>query len=119
MFLGAISLSCVLVLARTVSASQQTFFAPNAASISWKPCGNLASYALQCGRLSVPLDYANPSIGMASLSIVRMLADPKKQRRGSLFTNFGGPGIPGTGDWMRMRAPRMMEQSGGEYDIIR
>jgi hypothetical protein len=55
---------------------------------------------------------------MAFLSIVKVLADPE-QRRGSLFVNFGGPGIPGTGDWMRDRVPEMMEQTGGKYDIVR
>lgn len=67
----------------------------------------LSSYALKCGRLSVPLAYANPVIGMVSLSILRLLADPRK-RRDSLFTNPGGPGVQrkysrmwalGTGTW--------------------
>jgi len=70
------------------------------------------------GRLSVPLDYANLSIGLASLSILRLRAYPER-RRGTLFANFGGPGVEGTGNWMRTRAPEMMEQSGGEYDIVR
>lgn len=66
----------------------------------------------------MPLDYANPSVGMASLSIMRLLADPET-RLGSLFTNPGGPGIQGTGDYMRWRGPEIMEQSGGRYDIVR
>jgi hypothetical protein len=108
-----------LILAGSVTASQQTLSVPNTlSSISWKSCGHLGSHNLECGRLSVPLDYANPSTGTASLSILRLLADPSR-RRGSLFANFGGPGVPGTGDWMRIRAPEMMEQSGGEYDIVR
>jgi hypothetical protein len=109
----------LLILAGSVSASQQALSAPDTlSSISWKSCGHLGSHNLECGRLSVPLDYANQSTGTASLSILRLLADPMK-RRGSLFVNFGGPGVPGTGDWMRIRAPDVMEQSGGEYDIVR
>jgi hypothetical protein len=111
-------LACSLVIAEAFSANQHAFSAPNTTAILWKPCGNLASHALQCGRLSVPLDYANQSIGMASLSIMRLLANPER-RRGSLFTNPGGPGVQGTGEYMRMRAPQIMEQSGGEYDIVR
>jgi len=116
MLLGDIFLSYFLILAGTDFASQPTLSVPN--TLSWKSCGHLGSHNLECGRLSVPLDYANPSTGTASLSILRLLADPRK-RRGSLFANSGGPGVPGTGDWMRIRAPEMMEQSGGEYDIVR
>ena len=101
------------ILEHVLSSPSQT-----ASSISWQPCGNLASHQLECGRLSVPLDYANPSVGMASLSIMRLLADPET-RLGSLFTNPGGPGIQGTGDYMRWRGPEIMEQSGGRYDIVR
>jgi hypothetical protein len=55
---------------------------------------------------------------MGSLSIMRLLANPE-ERLGSLFTNPGGPGVQGTGEFMRMRAPEIMEQSGGQYDIVR
>ncbi|KZP19421.1 hypothetical protein FIBSPDRAFT_1025314, partial [Athelia psychrophila] len=71
----------------------------------------------ECGRLSVPTDYADPRAGDASLSILRLLADSDK-RRGSIFTNPGGPGISGTGEHQRERALDMMEKSGGEYDIV-
>lgn len=86
-------------------------------TIQWTPCGLASHYQVECGSLSVPLDYANPSLGMASLSIMKLPAIGK--RKGSLFTNPGGPGLGGTGEWLRMRAPDMLEQSGGEYDIVR
>ena len=85
--------------------------------IQWTPCGLASHYQVQCGSLSVPLDYANPSLGIVALSIMKLPATGK--RKGSLFTNPGGPGVEGTGQWLRSRAPDMLEQSGGEYDIVR
>jgi hypothetical protein len=58
----------LLILAGSVSASQQALSAPDTlSSISWKSCGHLGSHNLECGRLSVPLDYVNPSTGTATL----------------------------------------------------
>ncbi|KAF7978424.1 hypothetical protein HWV62_592 [Athelia sp. TMB] len=48
---------------------------------------------------------------------MRLRTDAKK-RRGSLFTNPGGPGVSGTGEFHRERSLDIMEQSGGYYDII-
>ncbi|KZP14816.1 hypothetical protein FIBSPDRAFT_935588 [Athelia psychrophila] len=97
----------------------QAFFHASSTNntISWENCGEISGRMFECGRLSVPLDYANPHDGEASLSILRLLADEDK-RRGSLFTNPGGPGISGTGDYQRARSLDMMDQSGGEYDIV-
>jgi hypothetical protein len=107
---------CVIAFCGAVFASQNVFRSSD--NLSWTTCGSLSTYNLQCGRLSVPFDYARPNIGSFSLSIIRLLADTEK-RRGSLYANFGGPGIQGTGDYFRQRAVEMMEQSGGEYDIVR
>jgi len=98
---------------------QKSFSSPGTRStIAWEQCGNISTHPLECGRLSVPMDYAALSVGEFSLAIMRLLADPDK-RRGSLFTNPGGPGVDGTGDYMKARVLEMMEQSGGEYDIVR
>ncbi|KZP14819.1 hypothetical protein FIBSPDRAFT_796394 [Athelia psychrophila] len=97
----------------------QSFFHAGSTNntISWEKCGEISGRVFECGRLSVPLDYGNPLVGEASLSILRLLAD-KDTRRGSLFTNPGGPGVSGTGDYQRERSLDMMEESGGEYDIV-
>ncbi|KAF7972928.1 hypothetical protein HWV62_16588 [Athelia sp. TMB] len=86
-------------------------------TLSWHKCGEISGRVFECARLSVPMDYADPSVGDASLSILRLLADANK-RRGSIFTNPGGPGISGTGDHQRERSLNMMEESGGQYDIV-
>jgi hypothetical protein len=94
---------------------------PNTNSpITWHDCGLGGNYTVECGRptLRVPLDYFNHSRGNVSLSVVRLRADPKK-RRGTIFSNPGGPGVPGTGYYIRTTGVDMMRKSGGEYDIVR
>lgn len=107
-------------LGKAVSPPSQSVFHASSSdtTISWAKCGESSGRVFECGRLSVPLDYVNPNVGEASLSIMRLLADADK-RRGSIFTNPGGPAVAGTGDYQRARSLDMMEQSGGEYDIIR
>jgi pimeloyl-ACP methyl ester carboxylesterase len=59
--------------------------------IVWRECGK----RLQCARVQVPLDWARPGLGTISLAVVRYLASRPGQRIGSLFVNFGGPGVAG------------------------
>ncbi|KII86940.1 hypothetical protein PLICRDRAFT_274828 [Plicaturopsis crispa FD-325 SS-3] len=89
--------------------------APN--TIAWKGCGTADSHIYECGRLSVPLDYADVNKGSASLSVVRLLAHPEK-RKGSLFTNPGGPGVPGTGAYNRERMRDILRKTSGNFDIV-
>ena len=53
------------------------------------------SLALQCARLEVPLDYANPQGRTAQLGLLRRPADNPQERLGSLLVNPGGPGVSG------------------------
>src|SRR3954447_15118054 len=61
-------------------------------TIKWTSCGN----KLQCAKLTVPLDYSDPSKGTIDLNLKRRPAGNKGNRIGSLLVNPGGPGIPGT-----------------------
>ena len=66
-------------------------------SIEWTSCPpSLATAKLECGRLSVPYDYANPDVGSFSLFLTRRLAEVSEWRIGSLLVNPGGPGFGGT-----------------------
>ena len=47
-------------------------------------------------RRSVPLDYSNPSAGVAKIALGRYNATGPN-RKGSVFVNPGGPGGPGVG----------------------
>jgi hypothetical protein len=69
----------------------------SSAKIEWGPCQDgefNTTLTVQCGTLSVPLDYtggiSNESI---SLELVKLLA-PAQPSQGSIQLNFGGPGVP-------------------------
>jgi hypothetical protein len=69
-----------------------------ATGIQWSPCNetDLAStMALECGTLRVPLDYTDPSSNATlELELARIPASVQPSK-GSILTNFGGPGMPG------------------------
>ncbi|MFJ6750151.1 alpha/beta hydrolase [Streptomyces sp. NPDC091266] len=48
--------------------------------------------SVQCGRLTVPLDYARPDGKKISLTVSRIRATAPGERQGSLVFNPGGPG---------------------------
>ena len=57
----------------------------------WSSCDN----GYQCGKLTVPLNYAKPSGATIQIAVVRKLATDQAQRLGSLVVNPGGPGGSG------------------------
>jgi pimeloyl-ACP methyl ester carboxylesterase len=65
--------------------------------ITWAACeGDGVPEDLQCGKITVPLDYARPDRGTLDLALARYRATGRS--RGSVLLNFGGPGgagIPG------------------------
>jgi pimeloyl-ACP methyl ester carboxylesterase len=75
--------------------------------LTWGGCAEFAttdldreSFAdpqLQCTRVEVPLDYANPQGRTAQLGVLRRPADNLLERLGSLLVNPGGPGASGMG----------------------
>ncbi|KZS94306.1 alpha/beta-hydrolase [Sistotremastrum niveocremeum HHB9708] len=81
--------------------------------IAWYPCGN----NIECGTLDVPFDYFNASAGNATLSLARYLAKDKKDRRGSLLANPGGPGGSGV-SFIYRTAENISKIVDGKYDIV-
>ncbi|MEV0221878.1 alpha/beta hydrolase [Streptomyces sp. NPDC050704] len=64
--------------------------------IDWSDCeGDGVPEDLQCGKVTVPLDYARPAEGTLDLAMARFRAAGGS--RGSVLLNFGGPGGPGVG----------------------
>ncbi|WP_405886020.1 alpha/beta hydrolase [Streptomyces sp. NBC_01136] len=63
-------------------------------TIKWAACKGAGMPAdLQCGKVTVPLDYAHPAGGTLDVALARYRATGKS--RGSLLLNFGGPGVAG------------------------
>ena len=63
--------------------------------IAWTPCNG----DLQCGTLTVPLDYATPQGTTIGIALERHLAEDPAERIGSLVMNPGGPGVSGIDDF--------------------
>jgi len=65
--------------------------------VTWARCqGDGMPKDLQCGKVTVPLDYASSKAGTIDLALARYRATGKK--RGSVLLNFGGPGGPGVSE---------------------
>ncbi|KKD06826.1 alpha/beta hydrolase [Streptomyces sp. WM6386] len=65
--------------------------------VMWSKCeGMEAPKDLQCGKVTVPLDYAEPASGTLQLALARYRATGKS--RGSVLLNFGGPGGAGVSE---------------------
>lgn len=76
------------------AASSSNARAPaRAGHIAWTACPN--DGGLQCGSVTVPLEYAHPSGSTISLAVARKPAADPAHRIGVLLFNPGGPGESG------------------------
>jgi pimeloyl-ACP methyl ester carboxylesterase len=79
-------------------------------SIMWQPCGNV-----ECGQLSVPLDWKHPKGPHITLALARLPASGK--RIGALFTNPGGPGASGV-DFLHQAAGAFPDEIRRQFDLV-
>ncbi|UBU17472.1 alpha/beta hydrolase [Nonomuraea gerenzanensis] len=79
--------------------------------LAWAACGN----GYECGKLSVPLDYARPSGKQIKLSMVRLPATGKKV--GSIVLNFGGPGGSGV-DTLKASRDAVSADIRERFDVV-
>ncbi|ONI88325.1 transporter, partial [Saccharothrix sp. ALI-22-I] len=63
------------------------------ARIAWQPCPELAE--VECGTLSLPIDWANPRGEKFDLAVARRKATDPSKRVGIMVINPGGPGGSG------------------------
>jgi pimeloyl-ACP methyl ester carboxylesterase len=83
--------------------------------VKWSKCeGMEAPKDLQCGKVTVPLDYARPSSGTLDLALARYRATGRS--RGSVLLNFGGPGGAGVGE-LAASGDEFMGLAKG-YDVV-
>ncbi|GGY33841.1 alpha/beta hydrolase [Streptomyces djakartensis] len=83
--------------------------------VTWSACeGQDMPKDLQCGKVTVPLDYAEPGKGTLDLAVARYRATGKS--RGSVLLNFGGPGGQGVGQ-LAMVGEEFMGLTNG-YDVV-
>jgi pimeloyl-ACP methyl ester carboxylesterase len=62
-------------------------------SIAWAPCPEAPP--VQCGSLTVPVDWSQPFKERISVAVARRPADDREHRIGTVFFNPGGPGDGG------------------------
>ena len=80
--------------ARSRSSAQRP--AGRRGAIQWHGCGPEFPSSVQCGELSVPLDYSHPHGAKITLGFNRLRAQDRAHRVGSLIVNPGGPGGAGS-----------------------
>jgi pimeloyl-ACP methyl ester carboxylesterase len=69
---------------------------PDSASVDWGTCADVANApGLECGSLTVPLDYSQPDGRTIDLALARVRTANDDERIGSLVLNPGGPGASG------------------------
>jgi pimeloyl-ACP methyl ester carboxylesterase len=78
--------------------------------IEWTPCSRV-----ECGSLSVPLDYTRPGGPHITLALARLPA--ARKRIGVIFTNPGGPGASGV-DFLRNAADAFSEAIRASFDLV-
>lgn len=112
--LGVAALTALgLLTAGPAAASERGSGTPG---IAWGPCDPPGA-DLQCGTLSVPLDWDEPRGRKIDIAVMRKLAANPKQRIGSMFVNPGGPGQSGV-DLVRGGGEDFERWGGGRFDIV-
>ena len=86
--LGGAATALALAVGTTQFASAET-----APRIDWQPCPELAE--VECGTLSLPVDWANPRGERFDLAVARRKATDPAKRLGVMLINPGGPGGSG------------------------
>jgi pimeloyl-ACP methyl ester carboxylesterase len=81
--------------------------------LHWKGCGS----GFQCSTLTVPMDYAHPTVRSLHLALIRLPAGDQKHRIGSLVINPGGPGGSGV-DYARNAKQAISSAVRKRYDIV-
>lgn len=99
--MSSLTSSLLLGLVACAAAAPSSSVAPGNdtdGGVRWKRCSDFgvnATTELECGSLTVPLDYTDPDSGETlDVEILRAPA-PIQPSKGSVFVNFGGPGASG------------------------
>lgn len=96
--------------------------------LSWGPCASYATTSadqmafrnggLECARVTVPVDYAEPAGKTLSFGLLRKRASDPAQRIGSLLVNPGGPGASGMSSAAGLAATIGTSDLGRRFDLV-
>ena len=109
----ALLIACAVALA----AAPSTFASDDARppTLAWEPCGDAPNVA--CTTLKVPRDYDHPPAGSLQLFAAKSPATDPAHRIGTLFVNFGGPGVAGA-DIVEAQGAARFPALNARFDII-
>jgi pimeloyl-ACP methyl ester carboxylesterase len=82
--------------------------------VDWKPCPDAP--AVECGTVTVPIDWANPRGATVGIAVARRKASVPASRIGSILVDPGGPGGSGV-DWVKA-APVLSPEVVKHFDIV-
>ncbi|KAL2130243.1 hypothetical protein VTI74DRAFT_6720 [Chaetomium olivicolor] len=88
--------------------------------IQWGVCDfpSTGTLPIECGNLSVPLDYTSPSSSETlTLALIRSRAPQTQPSKGTILFNFGGPGY-GAIQTLNALAELLHYRTGGQHDLI-
>ena len=96
--------------------------------LRWGPCAGFATTAtdraayqdrqIECARVEVPLDYAQPQGRTITLGVLRRPASDRSQRIGSLLVNPGGPGASGMSTVASLAPSLGSSELGSRFDLV-
>ena len=113
--------SAAAVAAAALSATTLTVAASPAgaqtAGANWGECPvRVDQPGAECGTVEVPVDHANPGGEKMQVSLVRLPAGGEK--RGTVFTNPGGPGVDAMGAYGSTQGMVLPSQLREHYDVV-
>ncbi|GAW20620.1 hypothetical protein ANO14919_101280 [Xylariales sp. No.14919] len=86
-------------------------------SLDWCSCYD----SFFCAKLDVPLDYQNPSLGRASVPLIKLPANSNStygSYQGMILINPGGPGSSGVDEVQNNGVPFYQSVTGDNWDIV-
>jgi len=96
--------------------------------LNWGPCADFATSSsdrstyqdprLECARLRVPLDYAQPQGKQITVGVLRKPATDPGSRIGSLMINPGGPGASGMSSAAGLAGAVAGTDLGERFDLV-
>ncbi|WP_214408624.1 alpha/beta hydrolase [Sphaerisporangium fuscum] len=98
-----------------LSPAGATTAAPAKGTIAWSPCPEDAN--VECGTLSVPVDWSRPNGPTVDLALARRKATDPSARAGSLLINPGGPGGSGV-DFALFGDQYFSKEINSRFDIV-
>jgi pimeloyl-ACP methyl ester carboxylesterase len=114
--LGAYSLLEIHRASATVVGDAASAKGATPGKITWHRCeGNPAD--VDCAQVQVPLDWNHPNGPEITLAVARHRASKPNERIGSMFINYGGPGVPGVPPVLTAGA-NLDKLGGGRFDVV-